>query len=93
MLTASGFGWSILTQIPSPKMNPKLITTLVFIVLYLVIALLPLCCKMREEEVELPLHEQMKDGDMLNRQTELSSDDSGSSSLFKTPPGILRSQF
>ena len=74
-------------------MNPKLITTLGFIVLYLVIALLPLCCKMREEEVDLPLHEQLKDGDMLNRQTESSSADSGSSSLFKTPPGILRSQF
>ena len=91
MIIASGFGWSILTQIPSPKMNPKLITTLVFIVLYLVIALLPLCCKMREEEVDLPLHEQLNDGDMLNRQTELSPTDSGS--LFKTPPGILRSQF
>ena len=91
MIIASGFGWSILTDIPSPKMNPKLITTLGFIVLYLVIALLPLCCKMREEEVDLPLHEQLKDGDMLNRQTESSL--AGSSSLFKTPPGILRSQF
>ena len=50
---------------------------------------------MREEEEEgdLPLHEQGMKGNIQNGQTDSSApEDSGSSSLFKAPPGILRSQ-
>ena len=95
MLAASGFAWSILTQESAFRAPPKLFSVLGFIVFYLVISLLPLCCKMREEEEEgdLPLHEQGMKGNIQNGQTDSSSpDESSFSSLFKAPPGILRSQ-
>ena len=95
MLAASGFVWSILTQgsaLFTP--TPRLFSVIGFIVLYLVISLLPLCCKVTKEEADLPLHEQTKENNGQNGQTDLSPpDDSGSSSLFKMPPGILRSHW
>ena len=88
MLTVSGFGWSILTDGKAfASAVPRLIPALGFIVLYLVIFLLPLCCKMGEEEGDMAMHDQEK-GKMVNGQTD--SPDNTSSSLFKGPPGILR---
>jgi len=94
MLAASGFGWAILTQESAFTAPPKLLSVLAFIVFYLVISLLPLCCKMREEaEGDLPLHEQEMKGSIQNVQTDSSSpEDISSSSLFKAPPGILRTR-
>jgi len=95
MLAASGFAWSILTQESAFRAPPKLFSVLGFIVFYLVISLLPLCCKTREEEEEgdLPLHEQGMKGNIQNGQTDSSSpDESSFSSLFKAPPGILRTR-
>ena len=100
MLAASGFGWAILTQESAFTVPPKLFSVLGFVVFYLAISLLPLCCKTSEEEEEeeeeegdLPLHEQGMKGNIQNGQTDSSSpDDNSSSSLFKAPPGILRSQ-
>jgi len=90
MLTVSGFGWSILTDGKAfASAVPRLIPALGFIVLYLVIFLLPLCCKMGEEEGDMAMHDQEK-GKMVNGQTD--SPDNTSSSLFKGPPGILRSR-
>ena len=88
MLTASGFAWSVLSQHHefTSKM-PRLISAIGFIIFFLVISLLPLCCKVTTEERDLPLHDQMG-----NVQTDSSPPaDSSSSSLFKKPPGILRS--
>jgi len=91
ILTASGFGWAILTQESAFTAPPKLFSVFVFVFFYLVISLLPLCCKMREEEEgDMPLHEQ---GNIENGQTDSSTPyDNSSSSLFKPPPGILRSR-
>ena len=90
MLTISGFGWSILTEGKTfTSAVPRLIPAFGFILLYFVIFLLPLCYKVREdEEGALPMQEQEK-GQMLDGQTD--SPDNYSSSLFKSPPGILRS--
>ena len=86
MLTASGFAWSVLSQNHAFAATTE-ISAIGFIIFYLVISLLPLCCKVTMEERDLPLHEQMGNG-----QTESSPpEDSSSSSLFKKPPGILRS--
>jgi len=98
MLAASGFGWAILTQESAFTAPPKLFSVLGFVVFYLAISLLPLCCKTSEEEEEeeegdLPLHEQGMKGNIQNGQTDSSSpDDNSSSSLFKAPPGILRTR-
>ena len=88
MLTASGFAWSVLSQHHEfTSTTPRLISAIGFIILYLVISLLPLCCKVTTEERDLPLHDQMGIG-----QTDSPPPaDSSSSSLFKKPPGILRS--
>jgi len=89
MLTVSGFGWSILTDGKAFTSSvPRLFPALGFIVLYLVIFLLPLCYKVGEEEGDMPMHEKEK-GNMLNGQTD--SPENSSSSLFASPPGILRS--
>ena len=86
MLTASGFAWSVLSQNHAFAATTE-ISAIGFIIFYLVISLLPICCKVTREEVDLPLHEQMGNG-----QTESSPpEDSSSSSLFKKPHGILRS--
>ena len=92
MLTVSGFGWSILTDGKAfSSMVPRLIPAFGFIVLYLVIFLLPLCYKYKvgEEEGDMPMHEEEK-GNMLNGE-QTDSPDNSSSSLFKSPTGILRS--
>ena len=89
MLTVSGFGWSILTDGKAfTSTVPRLFPALGFIVLYMVIFLLPLCYKVGEEEGDMPMHEEEK-GNMLNGQTD--SSENSSSSLFASPPGILRS--
>jgi len=82
---------SILTQGLSYGHTSRLFAVIGFIILYLVISFLPLCCKMtKKEEVDFPLHEQMKEN---NGQTESSPpEDISSSSLFKMPPGILRTR-
>jgi len=93
MLTVSGFGWSILTDGKAfSSMVPRLIPAFGFIVLYLVIFLLPLCYKYKvgEEEGDMPMHEEEK-GNMLNGE-QTDSPDNSSSSLFKSPTGILRSR-
>jgi len=91
MLTISGFGWSILTEGKTfTSAVPRLIPAFGFILLYFVIFLLPLCFKMGEdEEGALPMQEQEK-GQMLDGKTD--SPDNSASSLFKSPPGILRSR-
>jgi len=94
MLAASGFAWSVLSQNDAfTSTVPRLVSVIGFIILYLVISLLPLCCKMtKKEEVDFPLHEQMKEN-MQNGQTDPSPPgDSSSSSLFVKPPGILRTR-
>ena len=93
MLTASGFSWSVLSQNQEfTSMTPRLISAIGFIIIYLVISLLPLCCKVTREEGDLPLHEQMKENTQHGQLDSSPPEDSNSSSLFKTPPGILRSQ-
>ena len=86
MLTASGFAWSVLSQNHAFAATTE-ISAIGFIIFYLVISLLPLCCKVTMEERDLPLHEHMGNG----RTDSSPPADSSSSSLFKKPPGILRS--
>ena len=92
MLAASGFAWSVVSQNYGYHLaGPRMISVIGFIILYLVISLLPLCCKVTSrEEGDLPLHKEMKEN-RQNGQTDSSPpEDSGFSSLFKAPPGILR---
>ena len=61
------------------------VLVIVFLIFYLVFALLPFYCKVDEEEGELPLHEQGKEG-VQNEPT----DSPKPLNLFQSPPGILR---
>ena len=58
------------------------VLVIVFLIFYLVFALLPFYCKVDEEEGELPLHEQGKE--------KVQTDSSKPLTLFQSPPGILR---
>jgi len=87
LLVASGFVWTLLTQSSTPRYVPRYFSASASLILYLIVALLPLCYKVDEEEGELPLHEQGKEG-VQNEPT----DSPKPLNLFQSPPGILRSQ-
>ena len=69
----------------APLLQGVSVSVLVFLIFYLVVALLPFYCKVDEEEGELPLHEQGKEG-VQNEPT----DSPKPLNLFQSPPGILR---
>ena len=61
------------------------LSVFVFLILYLVVALLPFYCKVDEEEGELPLHKQGKEKIQNG-----AANSSKPFTLFQSPPGILR---
>ena len=45
LLVASGFVWTLITQSSTTRYVPRYFSASVSLILYLVVALLPLCCK------------------------------------------------
>ena len=106
LLVASGFVWTLLTQSSTTRYVPRYFSASASLILYLVVAFLPLCCKVSLSLsfshhllfALLPFYCKVdeEDGKLPLHEQEKekvqtgATDSSKPLTLFQSPPGILR---